>query len=139
MYVTVATYNNPVEAHISRGLMESEGIPARLESEHHVWANWQMSQALGGVRVLVPAPMVKQAREVLSRRDNGEFEAVLFEQDLVAAPKCGVCGGESFTYARSWMAIFTGLAVWLSTGTVFPIPKERRCKTCGATEIMKDT
>lgn len=33
MYVTVATYNNPVEAHISRGLMEPTKPRLRLESE----------------------------------------------------------------------------------------------------------
>ncbi len=33
---TIGTYLNPLEAHVSRALMVSEGIPAVLSNEHHV-------------------------------------------------------------------------------------------------------
>jgi hypothetical protein len=45
-FVTVATFLSPWEAHIVRGLLETEGIPSTLGSEHHVGANWPLSQAL---------------------------------------------------------------------------------------------
>lgn len=133
MFMAIATYLSPVEAHVSRGLLESEGIPAHLESEHHVWASWPMSHALGGVRVLVPAEFATLAVEILARRERGEFEAALEEQGLSPAYQCAKCGSTELRQSRSWTAIFTGLVISFFLGAIFPIPKDRSCKACGAT------
>jgi hypothetical protein len=36
-FITVTVATSPWEAHVLRGLLESEGIPAVLFNEHHVW------------------------------------------------------------------------------------------------------
>ena len=70
-YVTVGAYNNPIEAHLARGRLEVEGIPALLAHEHHVWANWVYSQALGGVKVQVPAEHAVAAAKILDAHNRG--------------------------------------------------------------------
>jgi len=60
--VVVDTYSNPLDAHIARGLRESEGIPATLGSEHHVWSSWPYALALGGIRL-----------QVAERHGSGDF------------------------------------------------------------------
>lgn len=77
--VTVAVTTSPWEAHVLRGLMESEGIPAVLFNEHHVWANWSMSQALGGVEIQVPAEFAPSAAGVLDHRTKGLYFSALTE------------------------------------------------------------
>ena len=42
--VTIERFTTPWEAHVSRGLLESEGIPASLADEHQIWANGTLSK-----------------------------------------------------------------------------------------------
>lgn len=92
MNITVTTTTNPIEAHIIRGRLEAEGIPAFVLFEHHVWANWWMSQALGGVRVQVPESYVEQAKAVLADIEQDTFQTELDQQqnqDVLTCPNCG--------------------------------------------------
>ena len=52
-FVTIASFTSPLEAHMARGRLEAEGIPAFIAHENHIWAEWFLSNALGGVKVQV--------------------------------------------------------------------------------------
>src|SRR5690606_35553164 len=41
MFTTVAHYTDPIEAHLARGRLLSEGIEAHLGDEHLAFANWE--------------------------------------------------------------------------------------------------
>lgn len=58
--ITTERCISPIEAHILAGRLEAEGISAFVAHEHHVWANWFMSNALHRVKVQV---VVEQAEE----------------------------------------------------------------------------
>ena len=73
-WVAVQAFDNPLTAHIVCGFLESEGVPARLASEHHVWLNNLQSLALGGIRREVPEEQSARAADLLRRRDEGEFD-----------------------------------------------------------------
>lgn len=47
--VTIERCTDPIQAHTLLGRLEAEGIRAFVAHEHHVWANWFMSDALQGV------------------------------------------------------------------------------------------
>lgn len=49
-FITLEIHDTAWQVHVCRGLLESEGIPAHLCSEHHIGIQWPMSLALGGVR-----------------------------------------------------------------------------------------
>jgi len=57
-----------LEAHIIKGKLESEGIPALLQYESEVFG--LTVDGMGEVRILVPEPQAEQAREVIARREE---------------------------------------------------------------------
>ena len=132
-FVTVETFTGPVEAHISKGLLESEGIPASLASEHHVWASWHFSQALGGVRLQVPTEYAARAREVLARQRRGEYQEALEAEQGLEPSRCRSCGSIDLRFTRSpWSVLLLILTLGIS-GLIFP-PRINgvRCNACHA-------
>ena len=64
--VTVATFENMVDAHIALGRLRVENIPAYLSDEHLVQTDWLYSIAVGGIKLQVEPQYVDQARKVLA-------------------------------------------------------------------------
>ncbi|MFL6633620.1 MAG: putative signal transducing protein [Massilia sp.] len=72
--VEVARYLIPLEANLVQGCLVASGIPAVLADAHLVQTDMLLAPALGGVRILVPADHLQQARAVLEAFARGEFE-----------------------------------------------------------------
>jgi len=70
----VARYLIPMEASLMQGCLEASGIPAVLADTHLMQTDLLLAPALGGVRILVPAPYLQQAQEVIGAFGRGEFE-----------------------------------------------------------------
>ncbi len=68
--LTVESFSDPLEAHIAKGRLEAEGIQAFVANEHHIWANWMMSHALGGVRVQVASENIDVAKRIIEQHFN---------------------------------------------------------------------
>ena len=118
-WTTVDRFDHPTDAHISAGKLESEGIPVFLHGIHHASANWLISNALGGIRLQVPAQYVDEAREILeSIRESSVTET---------CPKCGSTTIASMNNSQK-IAL---LAVHLFS---IPLPwrkNRRHCNSCG--------
>lgn len=70
---TVARYFIPTDAHIVQGCLMAAGVPAVVADANLVQTNSLLTSALGGVRILVPASYLQQAREVIAAFNRGEF------------------------------------------------------------------
>lgn len=119
--VTVESYLHPTEAHIAAGRVRAEGIPVHLHGINHVSANWLIANALGGIRLQVPAQHVAHAKEILAT--DVHFEP----PDLDVCPACG--STDTTTHSTAWKISF--LAVHLLN---IPLPwskNRRRCQACG--------
>ena len=92
MYSLVSTHTNPVEAHIVRGRLEAEGLVCAVLFEHHIWAKWSLSVALGGVRLVVPSNSASDAHEVMRKINSGEYERLLIEEQGLSKLPCPKCG-----------------------------------------------
>jgi len=57
-----------LEAHIIKGKLESEGIPALLQYESEIFG--LTVDGMGEVRILVPEPQAEEAREVIARTEE---------------------------------------------------------------------
>lgn len=131
MLVTVSTYTNALEAHIVKGRMEAEDIPAFIPHEHHVWAYWLLSNALGGVRVQVLAFHVAEAKKILSDIGNSTYEKILEAQEGEFDKKyCPVCNSET-AIVRGW-----NQRIALVVVSIYSIPTPYRldtfwCLECG--------
>ena len=64
----VYTAAGQIEAHIIKGKLESEGIPAALQYESEVFAI--TVDGMGAVRILVPEPLADKAREIIARTES---------------------------------------------------------------------
>jgi hypothetical protein len=71
--VELATFTWADEARLAEALLRSESIPCRFQDENTVglWGN-----ALGGLRLMVPADFAERAREILAAKvSEQELEA----------------------------------------------------------------
>jgi len=140
MLITIATYTNPLEAHIVRGRLQAEGIETYVAHEHHIWANWFLSTALGGVKLQVRPEDAQQAQEILRQEQEGDYEMLVAEADKASAeprPACPVCGSEDIAPTRrsGRLSLFI---VWLSS---LPLPYSNvtmACRRCGQTWVNRE-
>jgi len=134
VFTTVAVLRDPWEAHLLRGRLEAERIPAIIVHECHIAVCWDFSFALGGVKVQVPEEQQEAARDVERQCRAGAFKELLAAKfgdlDDVSCPYCG-CRDyrKRRPYPRAALAIvFSWLAggVWPPKGWVYG------CNNCGA-------
>jgi hypothetical protein len=64
--ITVAVFVSPYEAGMAKSELEAFGIPAFVADEFTIGANPLYSNALGGIKVQVPASCAQNARNILS-------------------------------------------------------------------------
>lgn len=135
--ITIATFLNPWDAHILRGLLESEDIPACLASEHVVWLNWQWSMAMGGVDLRVPYAAQDRAKEVLEQYMQGDYAAALeaaTDAEFGAAEQadaCPHCGSRDISSSNTNPGMLSALGIYLFLGVIVPQPKAIKCRACG--------
>lgn len=130
--IVVETYTDPLDAHVARGLLESEGIPALLHSEHLVSALWPLANALGGVRLQVAEHRAAEARDVLARLARGEFAQALAEESGVPESRCPACGSTDLRYTRAMGSTILCLATLGLSDVIFPPRIDgRQCNACG--------
>lgn len=132
--VTVATFREPWEAHMFRGRLEVEGIPAMVAHENHVAMNWPWSTGLGGAKVQVPGSWADEARIVERRCRDGEFTAELSaELGNLDDPLCPICGSDHYWKRRPILQAAVCIMLSVYAGTVTP-PWSwiRYCENCGA-------
>ena len=126
--ITVASYPDALQAHLARGRLEAEGIPAVIADEYYVSANWMMSNALGGVKVQVGERMADRAVEILRQLDAGEF--AVDDAGQPGPDTCPRCGSASVdTRSGSWRVALLGLHL-----LQLPLPFHRigyTCRRCG--------
>ncbi len=67
---TLASFSQPVEAHLLRTRLEAEGITAYLRDENMIALDWLYSNALGGVKVDVADEDYEKAREIGGSADG---------------------------------------------------------------------
>lgn len=139
MLTTVSVHTTPIEAHIVRGRLEAESIPATVAFEHHVWMDWTVSFALGQVRVQVPTAYANHSLAVLADIRAGHYQACLQEQQqgpyALICPRCGCFDTVPSTWPRK-------LALLLLFVFSLPIPYTShhwRCPACGHRWIACDS
>ncbi|MHB1543163.1 MAG: putative signal transducing protein [Gammaproteobacteria bacterium] len=64
-FVTVAVFDDVVNARIVAGRLEVEGFAVRIEDQHLVQMDWLYALAVGGIKVQVLSSDVPRAQRVL--------------------------------------------------------------------------
>jgi hypothetical protein len=139
MLTTVSAYTDPIQAHIVRGRLETEGIPAHVAFQHHIWMNWSLSFALGQVRIQVPPSYVRQSLAVLADIRAGKYSDVVeTEYEGPYNLPCPDCGSHETRVSR-WSG---KLALLLLFALLLPLPYSNhrwRCSACGHRWLARDS
>lgn len=114
-WVTVANCEDAIEAHLLVGRLNAEGIETFIAHEHQIWADWTMSNALGGVKVQVHAHDVPQASELVAMHRRGDFALDESEYNGVQCPACG-----SYDVERDDLSRKLGFLMIMFAGWFFP-------------------
>ena len=80
-FITIARFLIPMDAHILRGRLEAQGVPAIVADGNLTQTNGLLSVAVGGARVQVPVPYVAEAISVIAALRSGAF-ALRENEDL---------------------------------------------------------
>lgn len=115
-FVCVARYSTPAEAHVVLTRLQSAGLSATIQDEFTVQFNWLLSDAIGGVKIVVPSAEAAEARALLSLPPS--------EPGMLACPRCG----SSDTHVRV-LNVFGAICLVLK----LPIPMIRAvvdCRSC---------
>lgn len=117
---TIARFSKPEEAHLLRTRLEAGGVPALVRDEYTVQMNWFLSNAIGGVRVMVDQDDVPRAEEILNDEPGEPLEG-----DRPHCPSClsDQTHPDEAPRRRSFLAL-------LVAG--FPLPVSRHRWKCGA-------
>jgi hypothetical protein len=129
---TVATFWKSVDAHMARLKLESEDIDCMIIDENLVATDWLWANAVGGIKLQVPAPDVWRARALLERPAAGgaESNAAGGEPLYDGLERCPQCGSEEIAEQRfsRRLAFLTILLL----GAPLPFLKvSQRCMGCG--------
>lgn len=135
--VTVASYTYPLEAHLARTKLESEGIEAFVADEHMVQANWLYSLAIGGVRLQVKESGAELALSILNSNTESTSEELSTSTYAVNehCPKCNSTYIQYKTFSQRFVFLFWLLSTLIfgnTGGLTLPFLKRKwKCHHCG--------
>ena len=123
--IVVATASQPMDATTIQVELGSMGIDSELDGEFTVAANPLLSNAIGGIKILVQSQDAEQAMSILAA--NSQAKA---EEEAALAKTCPKCKNENGEAVRrpNWAGVLA--VITLGAFSVFyPWPKYR-CLDC---------
>ncbi|MCY7309882.1 MAG: DUF2007 domain-containing protein [Chitinophagaceae bacterium] len=76
-FVLLNSYNNYIEAHIAKGVLEEEGISCWLKDENTVTIDPILTNAVGGIKIMVAKEDAEKAWEILTQLKKEQRLAVV--------------------------------------------------------------
>lgn len=126
--VPVAVYSHPFEADIAQSHLQAIGIEAHVFTENIVQMNWLYSNAVGGIRLLVPEEQLLEARKILEEVESQTEDSYKTEEEDYPCPKCGSAHTLYIDLAYKRWTYF----LWLTLK--IPLMRSRhrmKCNDCG--------
>jgi hypothetical protein len=130
--VTIRRFRDLSEAIVARGALEASGIPCFLRNENTVRIDWQISNAIGGIRLDVLESDRDTAEAALTPTDGDRGPAVQDDETYPDPDRlCPSCASASVHRKHRWAGL--AMAAILALGVPFPRgPREWTCDDCGA-------
>ncbi|WP_242916554.1 putative signal transducing protein [Pontibacter liquoris] len=136
--ITIATCNDPTQAHILKGRLAAEGILCFLGDEHIVAAQPFYAVAVGGIKLRVPENDEEEARAIMAGILGGSASFLLNDELELAPPMqehapeahtCPTCGSDNIAEEKYNRAVFSLSYLFLG----FPVPflsHKYKCYNC---------
>jgi hypothetical protein len=110
VYAAVAAFTRLSEAELVRGLLSSEGLGAVLADANIVAVDPWVSNAVGGVKVLVPEAERDRAVEILAARGGSPPPDATPQEPWPAFDEESETAGDAVA-RRAWWSALVGLAL----------------------------
>ena len=130
--VVVRSFSTPHEAHLACSVLHAADLEARVADEHIVTADWFLSNAVGGVKVMVHAEDLPTAIELLDSAAIVSDETApsqISDTETSDEDACPRCGG------RAWVPVTHGkrlaVAIMYFLPLILPVRRRRQCGHCG--------
>jgi predicted RNA-binding Zn-ribbon protein involved in translation (DUF1610 family) len=122
-FILLNSYNNYVEAHIAKGVLEEEGVPSWLKDEFTLTINPILTNAVGGIKIMVAKEDAKKAREILAR--------IAEEKKLtLICPQCGSHNIEFVSTPRKASNWLTAISTFFLGDYAIALNKVNHCFDC---------
>ena len=122
-FVLLNSYSNYIEAHIAKGVLEEEGITCWLKDEHTVTIDPILTNAVGGIKVMVDRQQAAKALDVLARLKKEQ-------QQAVTCPKCGSHNTELVSTPRKPINWLSAITTFFLGDYAMAIDKVNHCFDC---------
>ena len=122
-FVVINAYNNYIDAHIARGVLEEEGINCWLKDENTVTIDPILTNAVGGIKVMVYKEQAERAWEILSNLKKEQ-------QQSVVCPKCGSHNIELVSTPRKAINWISAITTFFLGDFAMTIDKVNHCFDC---------
>ena len=123
-FVIAQVYNNYIDANIIMGRLEEEGINCWLKDENTVTIDPILTNAVGGIKLMVPESQAERAFELLK-----QFRSQ--QQSILKCLRCGSANVEFVTTPRKASNWFGGIIGFLFTSYALSADKVYHCFDCG--------
>ncbi len=126
--LTIGAYSTWFEAHLIKSELEAFDLHPIVVDAHTVNMNWLWSNAIGGVKVQIPASEAEEARRILEL-DPAEPQTEFYSNET-AATACPLCGSTDTQFQLDKRGSYL---TWLMLSIpLLPPVSKRTCANCGS-------
>lgn len=123
-FVAIQSFNNYVEAHITMGRLQQQHINCWLKDEYTVTIDPILTNAIGGIKLMVAKVQAGRALDILQTIAN---ESRLH----YACPQCSSHNIQLVTTPRKAVNWLSALATWLLGSYAIGVRQVWHCFACG--------
>jgi len=122
-YILLKAYDNYISAHIAMGRLQQEGVICWLKDEYTVTVDPILTNAVGGIKLMVARQDAKFAKELLDR-ERREHQA------LSPCPNCGSVNVELVSTPRKASNWMSAIIAFFFTAYAPPVDMVYHCFDC---------
>jgi DNA-directed RNA polymerase subunit RPC12/RpoP len=123
-FVLLNSYNNYIEAHIAKGVLEEHGISSWLQDDNTITINPILTNAVGGIKLMVAGAELLRSREILDELRQQQKQAV-------TCPQCGSHNTELVSTPRKAVNWLSAISTFFLGDYAIAVAKVNHCFDCG--------
>lgn len=122
-FIVLNSYPNYIEAHIAKGVLEEQDIRCWLKDENTVTIDPILTNAVGGIKIMVAAVQAERGREILNQLRSEQKMAL-------ACPVCGSHNVEQVSTPRKPINWISALSTFFLGDYAMTVEKVNHCFDC---------
>ena len=122
-FILLESFDNYIDANLVLGRMEEAGLHCWLQDENTATNNPILTNAIGGIKLMVAKEEIEQAVEILNALKE-------IKRKTYACPYCGSNNIEYITSSRKASNVISSVLTWLLGNYAIGIEQIWHCFNC---------